>query len=696
MTQIRSLLSGNILRSRFVRVLATVVALGFGAATALAQTAGGIGEPDPPGRVGRISYLSGPVQMTDLLTGQADAATLNWPITSSVRLSTGRVGRAEVRIGSLAARLDDDTVVDFTRIDDEVMQLAIVRGSVALRVRNRDHLRELDLLTPRERIVLEDVGRFRLDVDRTPGITAVTSLVGRARIISGRLSFVVASGQRGEIETSPVTSFRLVEFATDAFDDWVAARDRHDDSLRSAQYVSPETTGMDALDDHGTWRTVDVYGAVWFPTYVAAGWAPYRYGHWAWVTPWGWTWIDDAPWGFAPFHYGRWLVIGGVWGWVPGAIATRPVYAPALVAWFGGPGYRVGIGVGLPGVSIGWFPLGPSEVYIPPYRHSRHHLDVINVQHVTNIINIRVVNPPPRYLHRDQDRSTWAPGNAFVDRSPVNRVRQPPPSDWERQTPGPRPPVDRPREIKKPPTRPLTPTGPRLQPEPPAPARPQPPTLREPTPREAPVREAPTREPRTREPTVRERTTREPPTLAPPVPAVRPPMEEPTRRPTTPRQPPTEAPRFVPPSAPPPAPAPSAEPARPRPAPESRQERSIPAPPTVAPAPSVDERRLRPGVRPGEDAVRRAPQPPRPVAPPQSVDQRAVPAPPERDRDARRAPPAPQQRIAPSAAPTPTGPEVQRAPARERPQQPDANGSKGRRDADEREERQPRKGAREP
>ena len=28
---------------------------------------------------------------------------------------------------------------------------------------------------------------------------------------------------------------------------------------------------------------------------------------WVWLRPWGWTWVDDAPWGFAPFHYGRWL-----------------------------------------------------------------------------------------------------------------------------------------------------------------------------------------------------------------------------------------------------------------------------------------------------------------------------------------------------------------------------------------------------
>jgi hypothetical protein len=89
---------------------------------------------------------------------------------------------------------------------------------------------------------------------------------------------------------------------------------------------------------------------------MAAGWAPYRYGHWVWVDPWGWTWIDDAPWGFAPFHYGRWAFAGGAgWVWVPGAMAARPVYSPALVAF---------VGVGGVGMAA-WFPLGPGEVYRP-------------------------------------------------------------------------------------------------------------------------------------------------------------------------------------------------------------------------------------------------------------------------------------------------------------------------------------------
>lgn len=441
--------------ARATLMIGAAILVALGASIAAAQTAEESAS-DPPGRVGRLSHLSGPVQLIDTQTGQGEPATLNWPVTSATRLATGRLGRAEVRIGSLSVRLDDSSEVEFARIDDETMQMIVLRGSIALRVRNREHLREVDLLTPHERIVLDDVGRYRVDVGEAPGqagLTALTAWNGRARITNGTVTFSVASGQRGELEHGS-GAFRLVGAAFDNFDDWVAARDTRDDASRSARYVSPEMTGFESLDDHGTWREVQDYGTVWFPIRVVSGWVPYRHGRWAWIAPWGWTWIDDAPWGFAPFHYGRWAVIGGVWGWVPGVYAVRPVYAPALVAWFGGPGISASISFGSPPVPIGWFPLAPREIFVPGYRCSRRHIDIVNTPHVVNITNITVINPPPRYLHQDRDRSTWAPHDVLRDRSPVYRVKLPPPADWQNHVVAPRPNVEIPRGIKKHPVEP--------------------------------------------------------------------------------------------------------------------------------------------------------------------------------------------------------------------------------------------------
>jgi hypothetical protein len=131
----------------------------------------------------------------------------------------------------------------------------------------------------------------------------------------------------------------------------------------SDRYVPPGVYGADDLDHYGNWRTVPKYGEVWVPDRVAPDWAPYSTGRWVWDPVYGWTWVDDAPWGWAPYHYGRWVNIDGFWGWAPGPVVVRPPYAPALVAWFGAPGLSVGVSVG--GPALGWCALGWGEPVIP-------------------------------------------------------------------------------------------------------------------------------------------------------------------------------------------------------------------------------------------------------------------------------------------------------------------------------------------
>jgi hypothetical protein len=191
--------------------------------------------------------------------------------------------------------------------------------------------------------------------------------------------------------------------------------------------------GAGDLGDNGVWRVDPVYGAVWVPARVPVGWAPYRYGHWAFVRPWGWTWIDDMPWGFAPFHYGRWAVVGGGgWVWVPGAMVARPVYAPAMVAFVGGSGFSMAIGVG-GGVGVAaWVPLGPREVYRPYYHVSDAYVRNVNVTHVTNVNVVNVTNVT--YVNRTY--VTAVPQAAFTGARPVAAasVRVPPEAIGRAQT----------------------------------------------------------------------------------------------------------------------------------------------------------------------------------------------------------------------------------------------------------------------
>ena len=102
-----------------------------------------------------------------------------------------------------------------------------------------------------------------------------------------------------------------------SFSDWWRNQDQGD-AMAAAKHVSPLITGAEVLAANGKWESDDTYGEVWYPNNLAEDWTPYRYGSWRYLPPWGWTWIDDAAWGFAPTHYGRWARINARWGWVPG------------------------------------------------------------------------------------------------------------------------------------------------------------------------------------------------------------------------------------------------------------------------------------------------------------------------------------------------------------------------------------------
>jgi hypothetical protein len=98
------------------------------------------------------------------------------------------------------------------------------------------------------------------------------------------------------------------------------------------------------LSNDGQWIQTPDYGYAFQPAVQDPNWAPYTDGHWVY-TAYGWTWASDEPWGWATYHYGRWVNIDGTgWCWIPGH-----QWAPAWVSWRYGGGY------------CGWAPLPPSS-----------------------------------------------------------------------------------------------------------------------------------------------------------------------------------------------------------------------------------------------------------------------------------------------------------------------------------------------
>ena len=320
-------------------------------------------DTDPSGRVARLSFLQGSVSLEPAGAQDWISAELNRPLTTNDRLWSDTPGsRAELDIGGAAIRVGSDTGFSFLTLDDNVAQMQVTAGTVSVTVRELLENQTYEIDTPNVAVLLDQAGQYRVDVNEAGNTTVVRVSAGEAEANGGGQTVPIANQQEMTfLGTGQAAAIPAMLGAPDGFDDWTFERDREYEQAASRQYVADDVAGTEDLDDNGQWQNTPDNGYVWIPTAVVAGWAPYSFGHWAWISPWGWTWVDNASWGFAPFHYGRWARWHSSWCWVPGPREERAKYSPALVAWVGG-GAGVAVGGG-PSAGIGWFPLGPREVY---------------------------------------------------------------------------------------------------------------------------------------------------------------------------------------------------------------------------------------------------------------------------------------------------------------------------------------------
>ena len=351
-------------------------------------------QTDPSGRVGQLSYIDGPVSFQPAGVTDWVDAEVNRPLTTGDQIWVGDGGRAEIHVGSTALRLDSNTAFQFLNLDDQTIQIQLSQGTLTVRARNLAQSQSVELDTPSLAFTVLRPGEYRIDADPDSQTTTVTVRDGDGEVTGGGRTFPVHTRQQAVVVGGDQIAYNLYGApGADEWDQWSASRDRREDESPSARYVSREMNGYEDLDQYGSWADQAGYGQVWMPTRVAAGWAPYHDGHWAWISPWGWTWVDDAPWGFAPYHYGRWASFGGRWGWVPGPYGETPIYAPALVGWVGGgrggSGFSLSFSFGS-AVAVGWFPLGPREPYYPSYRVSSGYFGRVN--RTNTVINNTTIN----------------------------------------------------------------------------------------------------------------------------------------------------------------------------------------------------------------------------------------------------------------------------------------------------------------
>jgi hypothetical protein len=357
-------------------------------------------EPTPG--VARVSLIHGDVAAMRGDSGDRAATTLNAPLVSGDKISTGARSRTEIELDyANILRLDQRSEAKIADLTRTRIQVQVSQGVVNFTVLNGTEA-EVEIDTPNMAVRPLGEGSYRIQVD-SPSDTAVTVRQGQAEVSTPQGTTTVEKNQVIYVKGTDNPEYQIAKAGhTDEWDEWNRDRDHEIRDAQSWRYAKRSYTGAHDLDAYGHWVYVPDYDWCWTP-YVNMGWVPYRDGRWVWEPYWGWTWVSYEPWGWAPYHYGRWFWWGNSWCWWPGYGygGYYSTWAPAYVSFlgFGFGGRHWGFGFGFGFGSIGWCPLGPFDRFRPWWGHGNtyHTVNVTNMTNVTNVGNVHTrtfVRPP--------------------------------------------------------------------------------------------------------------------------------------------------------------------------------------------------------------------------------------------------------------------------------------------------------------
>ncbi len=332
--------------------------------------------PDVTDRVARISDLSGNVQIKRADSDEWEKAVMNLPVVEGDEIAAGPGARYEIQLASHKhIRISENSYLRMTLINEEGIALSLSEGMMAVRLLEFDaesEFFEVDL--PKATVAVQLAGRYRLDAGggEFDGVSISVSEGGEARVYSTTSGFTLRDGRTARVFTDGRNEgeWELSDFAglNDEFDSWSLDRERMTEqrlaNARYDEYYDRDIYGAEDLGNYGDWMHTLDYGYVWRPSSRAVStysdWSPYRYGQWRWLPAFGWTWVNDEPWGWATYHHGRWFWHNGYWVWSPYGYyrTTRSWWRPALVV------------MTVYNNNVCWYPLPYNRRY---YNYNRRH-----------------------------------------------------------------------------------------------------------------------------------------------------------------------------------------------------------------------------------------------------------------------------------------------------------------------------------
>lgn len=286
--------------------------------------------------VGRVSLVDGEAKVRFKGEEEWNDAAGNYPITAGDSLYVEDNSRLEMELYLVYVRLSENTALETVSLAPYRYKFKLTVGTASFTL--LEDMKEMEVYTPLATVRLKRAGSYRVNV-LPSGDTEVITREGEAEVV-GALDtpFKVKSGRLALLRADDPTDIEISSsLLTDYWDGW---NDERDELLRvddqTASYISSGNSysyGLSDLNRYGSWLDNTPWGPVWTPSGVSAGWAPYRQGFWI-QRRWGWTWISFEPWGWLPYHYGRWAFFTdiGRWVWIPYQIDS--FWYPALVYWY--------------------------------------------------------------------------------------------------------------------------------------------------------------------------------------------------------------------------------------------------------------------------------------------------------------------------------------------------------------------------
>jgi hypothetical protein len=343
--------------------------------------------PEVTARVARISFLKGDAQIRRADGGDWERVTLNLPVVEGDEITTDSNARLEVQFdNNQHVRLAENAYLKIVTLKDQGIALSLSLGTMIARITRFDKdasFFEVD--APKTTVAVQKAGVYRIDAGQQNDneIRVAVTENGEARVYSNDAGFTLKNNRSARVfvDGPNAGEWEGGESArySDEFDTWSLDRDatiaqRLKDAFYD-KYYDNDIYGADDLNGYGEWVHTAAYGYVWRPyrnaTSYYADWSPYRYGHWRWIPPYGWTWINDEPWGWATYHHGRWFYDDGYWNWSPYGYYrhSRSWWSPALVV------------LNVFNNNVCWYPLPYSYAYynfnhyyyINHHHHGGHH-----------------------------------------------------------------------------------------------------------------------------------------------------------------------------------------------------------------------------------------------------------------------------------------------------------------------------------